>query len=268
MPDPGQTAGLEEPKAISPGLETPAGKAEGQAPPVEGSGGPKPEELATHLEEVKRTLNELKERLARTEHTAAYYRTLAEGGVPQETSPVAEDEPSIEIPPDEEFYASPGQYIAKVTLAALDAKLAEQRREDENRRMTEAEQTARKNFNEGLSRAVKDSPDLFSGIEQQVATAVLEAYRAKTLQADALGNPDVWKAFAGAYRLTQGEWDLSKYVKPSIQATQMTAGERPGPKAPSQPQATLSDEERWILRKARVPEEAYLKAKAEEERGK
>lgn len=241
-----------------------AGQGEGQVPqgtPAAGIGGEVPGAGQGTLEELRATLLELQERVARAEHTAEYFRTLYEGKAvtKQPEQKVAEGD-EINIPPDE-FFKNPALYTHKVVQKSIEDFYKRQREEEEQRRRAEEIRVAEVTGREGLTKAIREAPALFQGVDRDVAKVVFDVFSRGYIQAQQLSDPEVWKKAAALIRMMQGELDISKYVKPPLKVQAAPPTERPGQQVSPSESSQLTEEERELIRKFGTTEEAYLKAK-------
>lgn len=240
------------------------GQATGQVPegtPAQGIGGEVPQAGTRDLEELRSVLLELQERVARAEHTAEYFRTLYEGkAVSKQPEVKAQEGDEINVPPDE-FFKNPALYTQKVVQKSIEDFYRRQREEEEQRRKAEEIRVAEVTGREGLTKASREAPALFQGIDREVAKVVFDVFSKGYISAQQLSDPEVWKKAAGLVRMMQGEWDLSKYVRPSLKVQAAPPMERPSQQVSPTESSQLTEEERELIRKFGTTEEAYLKAK-------
>lgn len=166
-------------------------------------------ELAHELEESQRYFTEVNERAARAEHNAELTQRLLEQfarerGKPQETQ--------VEIPPpnDDEFLTSPGKATATYLDRKLEAHFAREKAERERERAEQTVYQARTAFERGRAKAVQSNPELFRGIEPDLAaqltnTVAMGIRSGQQVDTGTLEDPQYWKTAAITYRLSRGE---------------------------------------------------------------
>lgn len=204
-------------------------------------GGKTVDDLASELAEKDRYIQEVHERAARAEHEALLTRNLVEQfsrdrAKPEPTVP---DEPQIG---EEDLITNPKGVFVK-GFQWMESKMRAERQKEQAIQYVNSAKTS---FERGKEAAVKANPNLYSGIEQSVANAVLaqvqESYKAgQPMDPGLLNNSEYWALAAIAERISRGETMksvLSKYY--TEKPTGMTAGHTETPTAGLPPQAGTS----------------------------
>jgi len=227
------------------------------------------QELAHELEESQRYFTEVNERAARAEHEAQLTRNILEQfardrGKPQETQ--------VEIPPpnDDEFLTSPGKATATYLDRKLEAHFAREKAERERERTEQTVYQARSAFERGRAKAVQSNPELFRGIESDLAnqltnTVAMGIRSGQQVDSGTLEDPQYWKTAAITYRLSKGEDPVKvlSYFAKSGGTTPVAPvhTEVPSPGAAPQGPPPLSEYDRAGAKFFGVTEEQWLAAK-------
>lgn len=223
-------------------------------------GGKSLEELAREMEEKDRYISEVNERAARAEHEAMLTRNLVEQFA-RDRGGVKDDVPEVPMPTDDEFLTSP----AKATQRIIEAQFARERAEREKERAAGYVNTARSAYEVGKAEAIKANPNLFRGIETDIAREILNNVQAsfrsgQPVDPEVLRNPRYYEAAALAYRVMNGE-DVSKFYGRTHTPMTPTHTETPTAGGPPQDVVTMSEEERWTARQWGITDEQYMAQK-------
>lgn len=233
------------------------------APPPAKYEGKTLEEFKAEAEQKDAFITTLAQEKARAEHDAAYARTLLEqlGKGPQAPA-AAPAEPVLD---DDEFLRSP----AKSTYGMLKSLMDKERQEREQKERQQIIFTARTNYEMGRANAIKSSPKLYSGIENEVSQAVFQAFETGQLRPEQLNSAEIWDATAKLTRIMRGELNLEKYYDHRPTPMPPAPTETPGASLPSQATAMLTPEQEEAARRAGFTREQFLemwkKTQAEKE---
>jgi hypothetical protein len=225
------------------------------------------EQLASEMAEKDRYISEVNERAARAEHEAMLTRNLVEQlardrGKPQETAP------EIPLPSDDEYLTNP----VKTTSALLDRKLetyfARERQERERERTENTIYQARTAFEQGRQKAAQSNPNLFRGIETELANqltnTVAQGIRnGQQIDVDTLKDPKYWQTAAVAMRMARGEDPvriLSYFAPASQPAVAPVHTEVPGPSGPPQVSASLTPEQEMAAQMGGLTREQFIES--------
>ena len=232
-----------------------------QTPPQDKFGGKSPEQILAELEEKERQLKDLTERESRSKHEAEFLQSQLEQlrRGPQEVKPGA-PEPTIPMPTDEDFILRPREANEKMVRRMLEMDRAERDRATKEER----DKQARVSFEFGRTRAFRDHPQLYQGIEQEVAAAVVGAYQSNQADLNQLDKAEFWDNTAGMIRLLKGERNLEKYYTNVPTPVISTPTERPTANMPPQVAVNLTEEEKAMARKFNVTEERLAELKRNE----
>jgi len=254
----------------TPAEPSPAAPAEQQATtteptpiPVSIQAGKTLEQLSSELKEQVELTSQAEERAARAEHESAYTRNLIEAFKQERMKPTGDVPPAPEVT-DEEFLTNP----AKATARMFESYMSKERQERERRDREQYVNYARSAYEEGKGAAFKADPNLFKGIEQDVAREVFSFVQTSVVNGQpvdvaALKNPNYWKAAAHAYRLMRGE-DMSKYYTKHVTPTTPVHTETPTTAGPSKSEITLTPEQEALISKAGIKREQFIEALAKE----
>ena len=259
----GQPAVAATPEQSAPAVEQAPTPAQPEVAPK--YGGKTLEQLASEMEAKDAYIASVNERAARAEHEALLTRNLVEQfardrGKPQET------QPEIPMPSDDEFLTNP----AKVTSALLDRKLetyfARDKAERERERAEQTVYQARSAFEQGRQKAVQSNPNLFRGIEtdlaNQLTQTIAQSIRSgQQIDAGTLQDPKYWQTAAVAMRMARGE-DPVKILGYFSQAPTTPVApvhtEVPSPGGPPQGAVTLSPEQEEAARLGGFTREQFM----------
>lgn len=259
-----------QPVPATPLEGVPSEPVEQQAPPAVPTptpqtsvGGKSVEQLSAEVEEYQRLATDASERAARAEHEASYTRNLIEAFKQERMKPTG-DVPAAPEVTDEEFLTNP----AKATARMFESYMSKERQERERRDREQYVNYARSAYEEGKGAAFKADPNLFKGIEQDVAREVFNFVQTSVINGQpvdvaALKNPNYWKAAAHAYRLMRGE-DMSKYYTKHVTPTTPVHTETPTTAGPSKSEITLTPEQEALISKAGIKREQFIEALAKE----
>jgi hypothetical protein len=222
-------------------------------------GQPAEDDIKSVVEEMRSSLDSLKEELKRSQHDANYYKTLVFG----QEKPPEKEEPETQQPTSEDFWKDP--------LGAIDRRLdeREKRRLKEQEKRTRAEMARKyeENDRSGLTTVTTKNPAFYKGIETDVAEYVKSTAIQSNLPPEQLSSPELWDAAAFLIRWQKGERDFSRYFKSSPKAVSNVSTERPGPAVPPKPKSVISDKEKELIKTWDITEEQYLAAKKKEQEG-
>lgn len=251
-------------------------------------GGKSVEELSRLLEEKDRFIAEQNQQAAQARHDAEYFKALTEMGGPPQQAPqpfvprvdMPPVQPGWQLPPqaplepirnphaivtEQEFVADPIAATAKILAAQREYDRVSQARDEATRTAT----TARANFFSGRQAAVDSTPALFDGILPLVSQQMFEAFKAKDISAEQLGNPRTWQMAAQLYRSERGEMDFSKYYRRST-PTPVSPGhqEVPSTRSATTGKPVLTSEQQDMVRMWGIKDESkFLDALAREREG-
>jgi hypothetical protein len=239
--------------------ETPPTPPTPTPPPVQ-FGGKTPEQLVGELEELKSRISAAEERATRAQHEAEYSKTLLDRlnqGTREPSSAVSELSPE----PDDQFFASPGKATLNTATKVFERLMAKERADREAKEAQERDVQARSAFEFGRSQAMRQTPKLYGGIEDEVARAVIDGYNQKRVTMTDLNNPQFWDGTASIIRIMKGERDLNKYYVSTPVPAQPGGVESPSAGLPPQATVTLTDKERAMVKQYGLKEEQYLEMK-------
>jgi hypothetical protein len=220
------------------------------------------EQLAQEMEDKDRYISEVNERAARAEHEAQLTRNLVEQfardrGKPQETTPAA---PEVS---DDEFLTNP----AKATAKIIDGYLQRDRVERERERAEQTIYQARTAFEQGRQKAISSNPNLFRGIETELANqltnTVAQGIRnGQQVDVDTLRDEKYWRTAAVAMRMARGEDPVKilSYLTPQAPAHTVAPvhTEVPSPGAAPQGTSTLTPEQESAARMGGFTREQFI----------
>jgi hypothetical protein len=222
-------------------------------------GGKSPEQILAEMAEKDRKLRELEETSSRSKHEAEFLQSQLEQlrrGQSQEAKP-STFQPSIPEPTQEEFILNPKEANEKLIKRYLEQdKVERERREKDDR-----DRQARTSFEFGRTRAMRDRPQLYQGIEQEVAAAVVGAYQTGQADINQLDKPEFWETTASLLRFLKGERNLEKYYTNVPSPVSSMPTERPTANIPPQAAVHLTEEEKYMASKFNVTEERLAELK-------
>ena len=229
-----------------------------QTPPQDKFGGKSPEQILAELEEKERQLKDLTERESRSKHEAEFLQSQLEQlrRGPQEVKPGA-PEPAIPMPAEEDFILRPREANEKLVRRMLEMDRAER----DKAMKEERDKQARVSFEFGRTRAFRDHPQLYQGIEQDVAAAVVGAYQSNQADVNQLDKTEFWDNTAGMIRFLKGERNLEKYFTNVPTPVTSTPTERPTANMPPQAAVNLTEQEKYMASKFNVTEERLAELK-------
>jgi len=153
-------------------------------------------------------------------NTASYYQNMA-----QDLQRKAEQggKPEGEVTPDlTGFYDNPLPLVRQEIQREL-------RKDRETRDKTEKEheyKRASMNFATGRGKAMKDNPELFSGIENQLEKGMWQYYQNGNVTVDELRDSKTWENGARMIHMANESWD--RIVPPKVIPVSPTPTEKPG----------------------------------------
>jgi hypothetical protein len=229
-------------------------------------GGKTPEQILAEMAEKDRKLQELAEKESRSKHEAEFLQSQLEQlrrGQSQEAKP-STFQPSIPEPTQEEFILNPKEANEKLIKRYLEQDKVERERQMKDDR----DRQARTAFEFGRTRAMRERPGLYNGIEQEVAAAVVGAYQTGQADITQLDKPEFWETTASLMRFLRGERNLEKYYTNVPSPVSSMPTERPTATMPPQEAVSLTENERLMAKNFNVSEErlAELKRKAAAEK--
>ena len=154
-------------------------------------------------------------------NTASYYQNMAQdlqtklerGGA----------QPEGEVKPDlTGFYDNPVPLMEQVVERVL-------KKDKETREKTEKEheyKRASMNFATGRGKAMKDNPELLSGIENQLEKGMWQYYQNGNVTIDELRDSKTWENGARMIHMANENWD--RIVPPKVTPVSSTPTEKPG----------------------------------------
>lgn len=122
---------------------------------------------------------------------------------------------------DTAFLTKPKETISKV----VQAELGKFRQTYEDQRKRTDAQEALGNFKRGFDTARGQNPELYEGLEGEIANDLRDAYNAGIIDKHTLLNPEIYLRTARLKRLDRGEFDK---VIPAKRSAPLTATEVPG----------------------------------------
>ena len=163
-------------------------------------------------------------------NTASYYQNMA-----QDLQRKSEQggKPEGEAAPDlTGFYDNPLPLMQKVIQGEL-------KKDRETRGKAEKEQEYKRasmNFATGRGKAMKDNPELLSGIESQLEKGMWQYYQNGNVTVDELRDSKTWENGARMIHMANENWD--RIVPPKVEPVSPTPTEKPGAaKTPSEEEA-------------------------------
>lgn len=259
--------GLSGTAPVVPPPDLPGVQATPQTPPAQtpqpaypSGGGKTPEQLSAELEEQANLLRESQERMARLEHENQLARQMFDNLT---AGRAQAEEPPVPTVSDDEFLTNP----AKATAKILEGYMAKERAEREREKQAQYIDHARRAFEAGRSKAVKEHEPLFKGIESTVALEMLnnvrDSFRAgQPVDVSVLEDPRYHLAAAVAMRIMNGD-DISKYFTPRSNSPAPMAPahtETPSGGAPPQVGMTLSPEQEELISRAGIKREQFIES--------
>jgi hypothetical protein len=239
--DKGKTPPAPEPEPQEPAKE-PTGAPDPTPEPVpeppvlpERFQGKKPEEIIKMYEEAEKEKDRLGTEVGKLRgetddyrNNLAYYQNMAQdlqaklekGGV----------KPESQIPDVQFNYDNPLPSIQEVVQREL-------KKDREAREKTEKEreyQRASMNFATGRSKAMKDNPDLFRGIERQLEQGMWGYFQKGNVTSDELRDPETWENGARMIHLANKAYD--RIVPPKVEPVSSTPTEVPSAAKPNLPE--------------------------------
>lgn len=231
--DKGKTPPAPEPEPIEPAKE-PSGAPDPTPEPVpeppvlpERFQGKKPEDIVKMYEEAEKEKDRLGTEVGKLRgetddyrNSLAYYQNMAQDlqAKLEKGGAQPEGEAKLDLTG---FYDNPLPSIEQV----FDKKLKEY---EERKGKAEKEreiQRASMNFATGRSKAMKDNPDLFRGIERRLEQGMWQYYQNGNVTVDELRDPKTWEN--GARMIHLANEDFDRIVPPKVTPVSSTPTEKP-----------------------------------------
>ena len=233
-------------------------KAQTPQPVQDKFGGKSPEQILAEMAEKDAKLKAAEEEKTRAKHEAEFLASQLEQlrrGTAPEAKPVTAT--TIPEPTDEEFILRPKEANEKLIRRYL-----EQDRVERDRQMKEdRDRQARAAFEFGRTKAMREHPQLYQGIEQDVAAAVVGAYQSNQADITQLDKAEFWDNTASFLRLLKGERNLEKYFTNVPSPVSSVPTEHPSTSIPPQEAVTVTDEERYMAKQFNISDERLVELK-------
>jgi len=97
-------------------------------------------------------------------------------------------------------YYNPVDSIDRIVSKRLESELSKREKTNQEYSKKVYYETGKSNFVRGYQGAIKSNPDLFKGIDEAIAGAILESFNQGKLGPNDVGNPEIWESLAVAYR--------------------------------------------------------------------
>jgi hypothetical protein len=231
-----------------------------EATPEGEIGGSPKEDFTGKFDELQRTISALEERTRRAEHNAEYFRTLVEGKQEPKKDQVEPESQPSPVSPDE-FWKNPVGVFDQLFDRKLETMEKRRKAESEQKERQDMVRKAQDSYNTGWDTSMKRRPALYKGIEDIVRREVYNSLNSGHITPDQARMPEIWDFAANMVRNAQGEYDLTKYYKPTPKAAPPVSTERPGAKVPPKEQPQLSEMEMMVAKAAGQTPEQFIAAK-------
>lgn len=183
------------------------------------------EEMIQMDQESQKTLGGQAKQIGDLKNNLAYSDQLRELAM-QRAREGSQAVQQTEQPAPDWNFEKPIESVQEIVKRELDTR--EQKRQQNDLQRVKDE--AKSNYAEGRSLAMKQSPELFEGIERETEDAVYNSYMTGIIGAHALRNPEAWTMAAKMIHLRDNRIDRLQSV--GVKPVETVGGELPTPAKP------------------------------------
>jgi len=162
-------------------------------------------------EEARRALQEVQLRTMPIQQQLEYQQRLR--------AEEAEKEAESQVDETAFDFTKPASSTLRLAREAVQREIERLRQEQAAQNYASYREYAKKNYELGYTRAYRQDPELFKGIEQDVQNAMYAAFAGNKISAEDLGNEQMWALIARNVRWMRGEEDVRPRRSPSVKST-------------------------------------------------